>query len=140
MTPEDSQNIADIRAYLAALYERSGASSQGESDATLKSILSAIQHMQQQLDTRADDVRRTHALLRVYLLCILISTTLVALCIAIFSFTIEDYITGIIALTALVILIISIFKAISASAPAPVIMPKVPKVLPSGPVKKTRAR
>lgn len=70
MTPEDSQNLADIRAYLAALYEQGrdnittpSASPGANSD--LKPVLNAILRKLEATEKTQESIRSTNVLIRI---------------------------------------------------------------------------
>ena len=71
MTPEDSQNLADIRAYLAAIYEELKKGGQPASSNTpgensdLKPVLNAILRKLEATEKTQESIRSTNVLIRI---------------------------------------------------------------------------
>lgn len=79
MTPEDSQNLADIRAYLAAIYEELKKGGQPASSNTpgensdLKPVLNAILHKLEESGKTQESISSTNILVRIVIYIFLIS-------------------------------------------------------------------
>ena len=70
MTPQDSQNLADIRAYLAALYEQgrdniSAPSASPGANSDLKPVLNAILCKLEATEKTQESIRSTNVLIRI---------------------------------------------------------------------------